>query len=233
MIPVIIVHSRLNSTPRVLWKSKTSFQITVKEQPYNHPCAFTLINHHSWIASCFKKDFLCLIRLKSFLSHTEDVFCSQNMTVLSPSLFSEDPKNCHFKSRRCSTPTDDKYTYTDLQCVNLLVVTFFCCCCMSYSLKLTSIESVMPWNHLTLCRPLLLLLQSFPASGSFQKSQLFISGGQNTGVSASTSVLPMNIQDWFPLGRTGWISLQSKGLSRIFSNTTVQKHQFFCAQFSL
>ena len=70
-------------------------------------------------------------------------------------------------------------------------------------------------------------LQSFPASGSFQMSQFFVSGGQSIGVSASASVLPMNIQDWFPLGWTGWISLQSKGLSRIFSNTTVQKHQFF------
>ena len=69
-------------------------------------------------------------------------------------------------------------------------------------------------------------LQSFPASGSFQMSQLFASGGQSIGVSASTSVLPMNIQDWFPLGWTGWISLQTKGLSRVFSNTTVQKHQF-------
>ena len=76
-------------------------------------------------------------------------------------------------------------------------------------------------------------LQSFPASGPFQMSQLFTSGGQNTGVSASTSVLLMNTQDGFPLGWTGWISLQSKGLSRVFSNTTVQKHQFFCAQPSL
>ena len=75
--------------------------------------------------------------------------------------------------------------------------------------------------------------QSFPTSGSFQMSQLFTSGGQNIGVSASTSVLPMNTQDWFPLGWTGWISLQSKGLSRVFSNTTVQKHQFFGAQLSL
>ena len=73
--------------------------------------------------------------------------------------------------------------------------------------------------------------QSFPASGSFQMSQLFESGGQSIGVSASASVLPMNIQDWFPLGWTGWI-LQSKGLSRVFSNTTVQKHQFFGAQLS-
>ena len=75
--------------------------------------------------------------------------------------------------------------------------------------------------------------QSFPASGSFQMSQLFASGGQSIGVSASTSVLPMNSQDWSPLGWTGWISLQSKGLSRVFSNTTVQKHQFFGAQLSL
>ena len=81
--------------------------------------------------------------------------------------------------------------------------------------------------------PLSSLLQSFPASGSFQMSQIFESGGQSTGVSASASILPMNIQDWFPLGWAGWISLQSKGLSRVFSNTTVQKHQFFSAQHSL
>ena len=75
--------------------------------------------------------------------------------------------------------------------------------------------------------------QSFPASGSFPMSQLFASNGQSTGVSTSTSVLPMNTQDWSPSGWTGWISLQSKGLSRVFSNTTVQKHQFFGAQISL
>ena len=75
--------------------------------------------------------------------------------------------------------------------------------------------------------------QSLPASGSFQMSQLFTSGGQRIGVSASVSVLPVNTQDWSPLVRTGWISLQSKGLSRVFSNTTVQKHQFFSTQLSL
>ena len=74
--------------------------------------------------------------------------------------------------------------------------------------------------------------QSFPASRSFQMSQLFTSGGQRIGVSASTSVLPVNTQDWSPLGWTGWISFQSKELSRAFSNTTVQKHQFFSAQLS-
>ena len=75
--------------------------------------------------------------------------------------------------------------------------------------------------------------QSFLASGPFQMSQLFASGGQSIGVSASASVLPMNMQDWSPLGRTGCISLKSKGLSRVFSSTTVQKHQFFSTQFSL
>ena len=74
--------------------------------------------------------------------------------------------------------------------------------------------------------------QSFPASGSFPMSQLFASGGQSIGVSASTSVLPMDTQDWSPLGWTGWISLQFKGPSRFLSNTTVQKHQFFGAQLS-
>ena len=81
--------------------------------------------------------------------------------------------------------------------------------------------------------PFFSCLQSFPASESFPVSQLFASGGQNIGVSASTSVFPMNTQDWSPLGWTGWISLQSKGLSRVFSNTVVQKHQFFGAQLSL
>ena len=76
-------------------------------------------------------------------------------------------------------------------------------------------------------------LQSFPASGSFQMSQFFTSGGQRIGVSASTSVFPVNTQEWFPLGWTGWISLLSKGLSRVFSDTTVQKHQFFGTQLSL
>ena len=83
------------------------------------------------------------------------------------------------------------------------------------------------WCHLTISSsvvPFSSRLQSFPASRAFQRSQFFTSGGQSIGVSASASVLPMNIQDWFPLGCTGWISLQSKGLSRVFSNTTVQKH---------
>ena len=99
-------------------------------------------------------------------------------------------------------------------------------------LELMSIESVMPSSHLILCHPSS-CPQSFPALRSFQMSQFFTSGGQIIGVSASASVLPMNIQDWFPLRWTGWISFQSKGLSRVFSNTTVQKRQFFSTQFSL
>ena len=100
-------------------------------------------------------------------------------------------------------------------------------------LKLMSIQSVMPSKCLILCLPFSSRLQSFPASGSFSMSQLFASGGQGIGASASASVLPMNIQDWCPLGCTGWISLQSKEPSRVFFNTTVQKHQFFRAQLSL
>ena len=93
-------------------------------------------------------------------------------------------------------------------------------------LKLMSVESVMPPNHLILCCPLVFPPLIFPSIRSFPVSQLFASGGQSIGVSASASVLPMNIQDWFPLGWTGWISLQSRGFSRVFSNTTVQKVDF-------
>ena len=100
------------------------------------------------------------------------------------------------------------------------------------SLKLMSIELVIRSSHLILCRPLLLLLPIPPSIRVFQMSQLFTGGGQSTGVSALASFLPKNTQDWFPLEWTGWISLQSKGLSRVFSKTTVQKHQFFGAQLS-
>ena len=101
------------------------------------------------------------------------------------------------------------------------------------SLRLTSIESVMPSSHLVFVVPFSSCPQSLPASESFPVRQFFQSGGQSIGASASASVLPMNIQDWFPLGLTGWNYLQSKGLSRVFSNTTVQKHQFFGSQLSL
>ena len=109
------------------------------------------------------------------------------------------------------------------------------------SLSITNSRSPNPcplsqWCHPTISSsvvPFSSCSQSFLASGSFPVSQFFTSGGQSYGVSASASVLPINIQDWFPLGWTDWISLQSKGLSRVFSNTTVQKHQFFGAQLSL
>ena len=97
-------------------------------------------------------------------------------------------------------------------------------CPLSWWCHLTTWSSVVPFSS---------HIQSFPASGSFQMSQFFTSGGQSIGVSASPSVLPIDIQDWFPLRWTGWISLQSKGLSRVFSNTTLQRHQFFSAQLSL
>ena len=92
------------------------------------------------------------------------------------------------------------------------------------------------WCHPTISSSIIHFsscLQSFQASGSFPVSQFFASDGQSFGVSVLTSVLQMNIQDWFPLGWTGWISLWSKGLSRVFSNTTVQNHQYFCTQLSL
>ena len=95
---------------------------------------------------------------------------------------------------------------------------------LSQGCHLTISSSVVPFSS---------CLQSLPASGAFLMSQLFTSGSQSIGASASTSVLPMNTQDRFPLGWTVWISLQSKGLSRVFSNTTIQKHQFFGAQSSL
>ena len=98
--------------------------------------------------------------------------------------------------------------------------------------KHMSIESVMPSSHLILCRPLLLLPTIPPSIRAFPMSQLFTWSGQSVGVSASASVLAMDTQGWSPLGWTGWISLQSKGLSRVFSNTTVQNHQFFSTQLS-
>ena len=97
-------------------------------------------------------------------------------------------------------------------------------------LKPMPIESVMPSNHLILCHPLLLLPSILPSIRVFSSESVLRIMWPSIGVWASTSVLPMNIQDWSPLGWTGWISLQSKGLSRVFSNTTVEKHQLFGTQ---
>ena len=127
-------------------------------------------------------------------------------SVVSDSLWPHEPQDAR---PRCPSPTPEVYPNS---------------CPLNQWCHPTISSSVIPFSSCS---------QSFPASGSFQMSQLFTSGGQSIRVSASTSVLPVNIQDWSPLGWTGWISLQSKGLSRVFSNTTVQKHQFFSAQLSL
>ena len=124
--------------------------------------------------------------------------------------------------------------------VRLFVTPWTTACQASLSItnsqSLLKIMSMSQWCHPTISSsvvPFSSRLQSFPASASFHMSQFFVSGGRRIGVSASTSVFPMNIQDWFPLSWTGWISLQSKRLSRVFSNTSVQEHQLFSAQLSL
>ena len=127
-------------------------------------------------------------------------------SVMSDSLW---PHGLHHARPLCPSPTPGVYPNS---------------CPLSWWCHLTISSSAVPFSS---------CLQSFPASGSFPVSQFFASGGQSTGALASASVLPVNIQDWPPLGWTGWTFLQSNGLSRVFSDTTVQKHQFFGAQFSL
>ena len=132
--------------------------------------------------------------------------CSVQFSSVTQSSLTLQPQGLQHARPPCSSPTPGVYPNS---------------CPLSRWYHPTISFSIVPFSS---------CLQSFPASGSFPVSQLFTSGGQSIGVSASTSVLPMNTQDWSPLGWTGWISLQSKGLSRVFSNTTVQKHQFFGAQ---
>ena len=134
-----------------------------------------------------------------------EVIQFSSVTQLCPTLRPHGPQHAR---PPCPSPTPRAYSNS---------------CLLSQWCHPTISSSVIPFSS---------CLQSLPASGSFQMSQLLASGGQGIGVSASTSVFPMNTQDWFPLGWTGWISLQSKALSRVFSNTTVQKHQFFSAQLS-
>ena len=131
------------------------------------------------------------------------------------------------------------HSVQSLSCVWLFETPWIAACQASLSItnfqsspKLTCIESVMPSSHLTSVVPFSSCPQSLPASGSFPMSQLFTWSGQSIGVSALVSIFPMNTQDWSPLEWTGWISLQPKRLSRVFSNSTVQKHQFFGAQLS-
>ena len=127
-----------------------------------------------------------------------------------------------------------------LSCVQLFATPWTAACQASLSftiswslLRIMSVDSEIPSNHLILCFPLLLLPSIFPSIRFFPNGQLFASGGQSIGASASTSVRPVNIQSSFPLGLAGLISFWSKGLLRVFSSTTVQKHQFFGAQPSL
>ena len=150
-------------------------------------------------------------------------------------------QRCGVRKERYADRIIYKYQFSSVQslsCVRLFVTPWITAHQVSLSitnsrssLRLTFIKSVMPSSHLILCRPLL-LLPPMPPSVRVM-SQFFAWGGQSTRVSASTSILPMNTQDWSPLGWTGWISLQSKGLSRVFSNTTVQKYQFLGAELSL
>ena len=140
-------------------------------------------------------------------------------------------KKCKWTFRRgcccCSVMSDSATPWIPARQVSLFITN------SRSLLKLTSITLVMPSSHLMLCHLLCLLPLIFPRIRVFSNESFFTSGGQSIGASASASLLPVNIQDWFPLGWTGWISLLSKGLSRVFSNTITQKHQFFSAQPSL
>ena len=165
--------------------------------------------------------FQTLLASFPFFSYLLSVLCpihlsSQQMISSSSALFS------------CSAISDSLWPYglqhTRLLCPSPSPGVHSNSCPLSWWCHPTISSSVIPFSSYP---------QSFPASGSFLISQFFTSSGQSTGVSASTSVLLMNTQDWSPLGWTGWISLQSKWLSRVFSNTIAQKHQFFGAQLSL
>ena len=140
-----------------------------------------------------------------------EIYNSTIMSQFCRSLVSESlrPHGLQYTRLPCPSPTPGAYSNS---------------CPLCWWCHPTVSSSVVPFSS---------YLQSFPASGSFQMNQFSSSGGQSIGVSISTSVLPVNIQDWFPLRWIGWISLQSKGLSSVFSNTTVQKHQLFGAQLSL
>ena len=191
-------------------------------------------------APCFTiVGFLCGCRLFSSLSHCTGYFCLYTMNRISGFCV------CIFGSRMIESLYETSlyiYGLSLLQrgCSRAGFCVQFSCSVVSDCLWLHGLQHARPpgvhsnscplsqWCHPTISSsvvPFSSCLRSFSASGAFPMSQFFSSGDQSIGVSASTSVLPMNTQDWFPLGLTGWISLQSKGLSRVFSNTTVLKHQ--------
>ena len=171
-----------------------------------HTCAF--LSRACWYTFIYTEYKLDIVSTQFFAKNnwrlqTHSVQCSHS--VMSDSL---QPHELQHARPPCSSLTPGDYSNS---------------CPSSWWCHPTISSSVIPFSSCP---------QSLPASGSFPMSQFFAWGGQSTGVSASASVLPMNTQGWSPLGWTGWISLQSKGLSRVFSNTTVQKHQFFGAQLS-
>ena len=154
----------------------------------------------SWL--CLRETWVKTAKVKQIMSQIEVISIKfSSVAQLCPTLC--DPIEPHHARPPCPSPTAGVHPNP---------------CPSSQWCHPTISSSVVPFSSCP---------QSFPASGSFQMNWLFASGGQTIGVSASTSVLPMNTQDWSPLGWTGWISLQSKGLSRVFSNTIFQKHQFF------
>ena len=162
------------------------------------------MNNHSLSLAQPLSYYFSQITSSRLVSYNLVCLCSVQSVQFSHSVMSDSlsPRGLHHARPPCPSPTPRT-------CSNSCPSSWWC--------HPTNSSSVIPFS----------CLQSFPASGSFPMSQFFTSGGQSIGVSASASVLPMNIQDWFPLVLTGLISLQSKGLSRVFSNTTVQKCQFF------
>ena len=165
--------------------------------------------HHTWAdeANTLRKNFVNMTKCSEIQISWYDHFSS---VQFSPSVLSDSfwPHGLQHARLPCPSPTPGA-------CSNS--------CPLSHWCHPTILFSVVPFSS---------CFQFFTASGSFPMSQFFTSGSQNIGVSASASVFPMNIPDWFPLGFTGWICLQSKGLARVLSNTTVQNHQFFGAQLS-
>ena len=154
-------------------------------------------------------------------------------TIFSP----KNPNGQVTHEKWLNIPNPSVQSVQSLSCVHLSATprTAACQACL-FITNSQSLLILSRWYHPTILSsviPFSSCPQPFLASGSFPVSRLFVSGGQSIGVSASALILPMNMQGWFPLGWTGWISLQSKGLSRVFSNTTVQKHQFFGTQLSL
>ena len=176
------------------------------EMTVGHPAAAWVFTATGWEEILFSNGYIRTYIISSIL-----LFDSQSSVQFSHSVMSDSlqPHGLQHARLSCPSPTPRAYSNS----------------CPLHQ-----------WCHLTISSfvmPLSSHLQSFPESGSFPMNWFFTSGGQSIGVSTLASVLPMNTQDWFPLGLTGWISLQSKGLSRVFPNTTVLKHQFFGAQLSL